>query len=369
MNLHVFQILVVVGIRCRAIVLPNKGAELLDAGWLPGCGAPPPRYANISCTEVESLQLGGGVIIAGQGGSATRAAQEVVQFTGRTFFGKVDYDTYDSCATRWGQAPYSREPVIESTGSVDYHVSSIPQEVRFLVKNATCKTLAILQKMADENAMESSGKRWALKEPWLRFLLPFYTQNLNIKFVHVTRDLRMLQDTHNDETLIGPHLKDLEEFSNLDLPPDYIGLMRVAGRNAFSKVKDSLDVNQFSVEEFEKYSMFAQVWANVEVTLHNSWKKSQPQNYFHLSEKHMTNQTINRDYAKKLAGFLGNLNPSEDTLQKMLGVYRPDEVTTERRHHWNLMQIIIEEPSNGKVREALHTFGYEISPKKPWEHV
>eukprot|EP00930_Biecheleria_cincta_P064958 TRINITY_DN50653_c0_g1_i1.p1 TRINITY_DN50653_c0_g1~~TRINITY_DN50653_c0_g1_i1.p1 ORF type:complete len:149 (+),score=16.66 TRINITY_DN50653_c0_g1_i1:220-666(+) len=101
----------------------------------------PDPYENISCTQ-ESLasikefsKNAPVLIISGQGGSDTRAAQEVVQHACTHWFGTLDPATHDSWACRFA-APGSNyaDPFVseflEHAGRVDYAVDSLPEKLQ-----------------------------------------------------------------------------------------------------------------------------------------------------------------------------------------------------------------------------------------------
>lgn len=341
----------------------------LSPPWVTGLDTPNP-YENVMCTD-ESLariqvfsQNNPFLIISGQGGSDTRAAQEVVQKACTHGFGSVDTDTHDAWACRFAAAdspaPHPlgdyTDPfvyaLLEQAATINYTLESIHPELRQSERELACRTLIILEKMG-------GGHPMAMKEPWLRVSLPFYTSMANVKFVHVTRDVRNIHYSHGEETfgnLVVQNMQDiLEDVAEIALRATPTpGTMTWGERSKWPKI-----VQESETGELQQLAIFANVWASMELTLHQQWMNAWPDKYYHVSELRMVND--GKAEAKRLAQFLGNFHPSESILTKMMATYQPEHVSKASKDHWNIMQEIVNAPSSGHVLcEALTSFGYEL---------
>jgi len=338
-------------------------AEYLQPPWVTGEELANP-YEDIQCTQ-ESLagiqefsQEKPFLIISGQGGSDTRAAQEAVQNSCTHAFGTLDTDTHDSWACRFAASPGFDDPNVEAilkhAGTVNYSIESLPAELRSSEAKLACQTCAILKEMVG-----SSANPMAMKEPWLRISLPFYSSIANIKFVHVTRDVRNIHYSHGEE-LFGKYvlnnmdviLKDVDEIALRGVSPTP-GTMTWG---KFSKWPKQLQ--QSKTGELQQLAVFANTWATMELTLHDKWMSAWPDKYYHLSEHRIL--TESRTEATRLAHFLGNMHPDEATLTSMMSVYLPEQPTKAHKDHWDVMQAIVAAPSSSIVRAALAKLGYAL---------
>jgi hypothetical protein len=171
-----------------------------------------------------------------------------------------------------------------------------------------------------------------MKEPGLRVMLPFYTSVVNFKFVHVTRDVRHIHNTHDSENM-HKYIVDPSHAADFD------SALR-AGRK--------LNLDARSLE-------FAQVWAWMELSLHLAWKRDRSSYYFHLSE---TSMATNMTRVLELAAFLGAPSLDLETALSIQRIYK--RVNASHDAHWDTMQQIVALPGNELVRRALHTFGYTV---------
>lgn len=298
----------------------------------------------------EEQKAAPGLIITGQGGSATRAAQEMANLIGTHAFGSVDEQTGDSFASRWEDAFAGYLEILSYTGSADYEAKSLPRSLRVSVEERTCATLLHLKEMVGEK----HKMPLALKEPRLRFFLPFYSA-LNMKLVHVTRDVRRIRDLHNDP-ILATFVLDLETLNNKELVALAEQIAHRARHNG-GRLEPVDAIWLGSASNVLKAAHFAHAWATIELQVHDQWMREWPENYFHLSELSMANETTKRAKATALARFLGRPDPDKKTLTRMMNVYRKE---ADGGWHWDMMQEIVTAPSSGIVRTALTTFGYQV---------
>lgn len=321
-----------------------------------------------------------GVIISGQGGSATRAAQEIVELVGTHDFGHLDPGTKDSWAVR---LPFqrlfkrslldARAEIIKSTGKVEYNVTDIDIPLHKKMSEGVCKTLTILN---DMRAKEPSQLPWALKEPFLRFMLPFFAESIGDKgflFVHVTRDIRNIHKVHGDEELYSD-MNDMDDltntFVNTATHPEAVMLLKSPSPSAMlfdstsliRAMNNSIALYEqygaamgYSMENIKQYLKFAFVWGHIELSLHHAWMNRRPDRYFHLSELKMASDGPTT--ARRLAAFLGSTTLAASRLAAMQAIYRPKEA---RDIHWILMQGIVKLDGMQVTREALEAFGYAL---------
>lgn len=355
--------------------------------------------------QAESVRAPG-VIVSGQGGSATRAGQLVVQRAGTHDFGSVSNLTGDSFASRWSgllihMDEDSTKPlprlVAQSTGRSVYDPNDLDEMSHILIADAVCRTLLMASTTRDPNAPRRLP--WAIKEPWVRLLLPFFDEALGqdgYKLVHVTRDVRTIHQTHGDEEMASDvglgtrllhHMVDkvshlvakrgtgaLSSLLELDELDD-------VQRTALSAVDPSrLQAALLKVDELHEHHgshqrvsrkdiqqrvMFAFMWGAIELPLKQSWQQERPQRYFHLSEKLMSpsHPKTARFTARRLARFLGVRRPSAAMLNSMTNVYRP--MKPNREGDWELMQAIVGLRGMEQTRRALASFGYSDVPPEP----
>lgn len=329
-------------------------------------------YEDLQCNKAELATIRieskkqKGLIASGQGGSATRVTQQISEIVGTYNWGDVDDVTKDSWSVRWGGAFLRHTEVFKNTGRVDYDpATALPAKLLVEVEDSICKTLMIADRMAHR---EENYKPWALKEPWLRTLLPMFMEVVDFKFIHVTRDIRCVSKTYHEEKAYD----DVKLFAERDLFVKYadeqlanhaIELARTdssASQKLLSpakltNLKQALKSGTWTPQE-EKWIKFTHVWAAVEHRLHTWWTTERPDDYFHMAE-HTVPAPDNMDKAQKFAAFLGEPNPSKSTMDKMSNVYTPSNCNQD---HWNFMQRIITSPMQKEVKDTMQMLGYYI---------
>merc|ERR1719335_1363812 len=98
-----------------------------------------------------------------------------------------------------------RSQVLRAGHGLDYKPSQLPSELYYQVADQVCRSLMIADDMAKKEAMHNKmrantkPKPWALKDPYLRIFMPFFSEIVNYKFLHVTRDPRCIHETHMHE--------------------------------------------------------------------------------------------------------------------------------------------------------------------------
>mmetsp|Transcript_99154 Transcript_99154/g.212474 ORF Transcript_99154/g.212474 Transcript_99154/m.212474 type:complete len:354 (-) Transcript_99154:56-1117(-) len=319
-----------------------------------------------------------GLIISGQGGSATRAAQEVVEYAGTHAFGALDERSRDSLAWRWatsdikGKSFYDPHAILMSTGSINYTVEEVPQELRVFKENQACRTILNIEHM-----LGNSVQPWALKEPLLRYDLPFYMSMVSVKFLHVTRDVRNIHMLHYDVLYYddlfndGDNVISASDADKTNSDFDIASAYQLCRNMAFISMNLTLPCADNAIRQLtrqgdrETLTRFARVWAKTELDLYKTWTRMWPERYYHISEIKMTNESNKRTEALRLAQFLGNPQPDENTLAKMTSVYQPEHFGEHEKRHWEILQSIVVAPDSGMIREALTTFGYEVYKQTP----
>jgi len=287
-----------------------------------------------------------GLIISGQGGSATRVAERIAELPMTHDFGWVVNDTLDPTLDSWAvrksdvlQTEF-RAIGLSSTGRVDYDIDEImPSSKRLEVQDHVCDSLMRLHQQ-----IRKSNKPWALKEPWVRFLLPFFDHVIgsdNYKFAHVTLDPRYIHDSHGDESYS-------RLFDEEDTPSD---LSVALAHNS------SLVAAGFPVEHVIKWTKFAYMWGVIELQLYEWWTTKRSHQYFHISEKVMTGEGA-KDTARKFATFLGSTDPEPETLEQMIGAYNISLLKRHHKDHYKLMDEIINLPGLEGTRAAMEALGY-----------
>lgn len=328
------------------------------------------KVTNIGChrqaiDRLKSEQLG--IIVSGQGGSATRAAQAVVESVGTHDFGKTSTTSGDSWAVRWSGLVerFRNQPlprvVLVNASRVDYDVDTISPNVKTMVSDVVCKTVL----MAAASRASVPRKPWALKEPWLRFVLPFFDSLLGYKFIHVTRDVRNIRNTHGDEVIVAA-------MAHRELTKDQIHNMvrQVKNVNATNGLSTALlAVNHVHAKhggpagknkgQVRKYVKFAYAWGWMEQQIYDMFQWRKADSYMHISERHFNPNKPNRakKSARKLAKFLGLPNATKDIIGKMTKVYKPP---AKKDGHWHMMQTIVKLQGMERTRKALSTFGYKV---------
>lgn len=337
-----------------------------------------------------------GLIVSGQGGSATRAAQEVVQKVGSHDFGMLSNSSLDSLAARYSYLWSGDREVIALTRNATYDSKLLGDTDEGMIsKNKpeqVCRTFRLLDDMIRRKHENVTGKHvaegsykdlkpWAMKSPYLRMLLPFLDQTIGTHaylFVHVTRDVHHIHDMHTDDKvfdLIRDNFNAKQNFwddiktvfNNWDRPNRMdTPTVQDAGGDPFDKqVMEDLMVevasaatriyaNETEQENFVQRAKFAYVWGNIELGLMRAWKKERPGQYFHLSERQML--TDGKHTATKLANFLGVSSPSEFLIADMQNVYQPEPPD---KAHYDMMRKISSLKCMGSVRDALDAFGYD----------
>lgn len=331
-------------------------------------------YTDLKCSKTELARIRveskkeKGLIVAGQGGSGTRVAQQIAQVVGTYNWGDVDTVTKDSWAVRWGGAQVNHSQVFAAVGKVDYQpASDLSAKLLVEVEDNVCKTLMIADRMAHR---EQTYHPWALKEPNLRIMLPVFKEVVDFKFVHVTRDVRCLAKKENgasngDEIKLASERDEFVNYANQKLADHSIQMSKfdTTQGTLFNpiKLKQALAAKDWTPEE-QKWIKFAHVWAAVETKLHEWWTKERPSDYYLLAEHTIPQEDdkiLGYEKSKKLAAFLGDNSPTQSTLAKMSMVYKETAPKCDD-DHWAMMQKIIMAKENQDVKEALESLGYYI---------
>jgi len=329
-------------------------------------------YEDLKCNKEELARIRieskkqKGLIASGQGGSATRVTQQVADIVGTYNWGDVDDVTKDSWAVRWGGAFLKHAEVFSNAGRVDYDpTGTLPAKLLVEVEDQVCRTLMIADRMAHR---EPTVRPWAVKEPWLRHMLPMFMEVVDFKFIHVTRDIRCISKTYHEEK----EYDELKLFAERDLFVKYadkqlgnhaIELARTGSSTSqglftpakLMKLKQALESRTWTSVE-EKWVKFSHVWAAVEHRLHTWWTKERPDDYYHIAE-HTVPEPTNLDKAKKFATFLGEPNPSQTTMERMSTIWGGQNCNEE---HWSMMHKVITDPLQAEVKATMEMLGYYI---------
>lgn len=322
-----------------------------------------------------------GLIVAGQGGSATRAADHVVKMVGTYDFGRMVNTSGDSLASRWsgvlgllhkdGLLP---RVIAATTHQSVYNITTAANLSDFLeIQTAVCRTVLMARKMR-----HNSEVPWGLKEPLLRLLLPFFDEVIGpkgYKLVHVTRDVRKIRTTHGTERfafLVGLTEELLDAWVD-KLRKDGLGHKEDSSLPKPSMLEASLQGTDhiharhgvrlgYNIREVRQLIKFAYAWGMLELPLKHEWQRDRPHQYFHISEKKMDPLNENRSAAtaRNLSRFLGK-KPSPELVQRMTSVYKPQpevQQTETTRRHWEMMQDIVNLHGMKSTRQALIEFGY-----------
>lgn len=391
----------------------NESKEPLD-----GCPLEKPDtdecfyYGRMPCNKefVQNMQRRcrkrPGLIVTGQGGSATRAAQVVIETLSTHDFGLLSNSSHDSLAARYSYLWSGDRDLLSLTTNNTYDpfefmskpdLSSNLTEKPFQV----CRTLRLLDDMIRRKELArrpemqvvlnqadhfEKMKPWALKSPYLRMLLPFFDALVGpagYLLIHVTRDVHHIHELHGDENTFDLIYKHVAPKKAADFSFDYgakkikRGKLALSGESesAFSKVAMTqvlVEVHKAAKElygdeenEFEKgevkaekekfvmHAKFAYVWGHTELGLKRAWMAGRPDQYFHLSERRFLEHGLSS--ARDLAKFLGVEKPGPSVIRKMLSIYQPEAPDTE---HFAMMRKITALKSMSIVREALLDFGY-----------
>lgn len=325
-------------------------------------------YENLKCSKPELARIRieskqeKGLILSGQGGSCTRVAQKIAEIVGTYNWGDVDDVTKDSWAVRWGGSFLKHNDVFKAAGSVDYEpASALPAKLLVDVEDQVCKTLMIADRMAHR---EQTYHPWALKEPALRLMLPVFSEVVNFKFLHVTRDIRCIASKRNasdDSDMKLAADRDLfEKYADAKLTDESINLAKTEHSTSMLDVaglKKALKAQPWTAEE-QKWVKFAHVWSAVEKKLHTTWTEKRPDDYYMLSEYNFPSEDDTKfEKAKKLAEFLGDKEASKSTLQKMNRVWKQPECDDA---HWQMMQKILTADENKEIKATMEMLGYYI---------
>jgi hypothetical protein len=297
---------------------------------------------------------GPGLIITGQGDSATRVASALVTMIGTHRFGQIRSTSKDSCFLRGCAVGLIAHDVVTTEGRFPYNFSLPGSFLQQGGLNSTAKMALETQSQAymrvcaalrlhsecgrDDGVPDNSP--WALKEPLLRYMLPVVEQMLGrrgFKLVHMTRDVREITRLYEEDKMAE-------------------ALAETRGRTA-EVVRGTEHVwrarwNKTSVETVIRFQL---VWAHVESAVRRRWQGSWPEGYFHLSElKLLQNGTST---VRALAEFLGLSSPSPKLIARMADVYHrnpPHEGRFSRSLRYEVAGL---EPM-GAVRATLLEFGY-----------
>lgn len=319
-------------------------------------------YDSIGCNELALHILKGdaaeqpGLIITGQGGSGTRVFQDMVARAGTHYFGIIDPDTKDSMAARWSGVLDHHAEVIQTLGTPNFELSSVEPGLETMLSKDVCKSLLILNDMQEHDRNRPWIQRpWALKEPWLRLMLPFYDEAVGkdgYKVLHVTRDVRNIHSTHGDETLFDPlnSIAELAVVESKQLKAALVGIDQVyASRGARLNL---------SLEQVRILGEFVFTWGTIELSLKKQWESERAARYFHISGKDMETPELAFATAARLANFLGIDKPKEETVKQMAAAYQQQSYSAE---HWLLMNDIVNLDGMRVARDALRAFNNGVS--------
>jgi hypothetical protein len=301
-----------------------------------------------SCPNVN---LPDGLVMTGQGGSGTRAAQEMVAMLGTYEFGRIDNETHDSLAVRDGFGFDTRNDIMREMGSVAYDARDLPWPLYSRTRENICKSLEILD--SDRKASGNEGVPWAVKEPWLRVVLPVLEEAAEFKLVHVTRDVRHIHDTHGDEDWTD-YIDEIASYADVLSNQSSSGFNRSSLQKSLESARRvaSSGVDELATTRWVK---FAHVWAFMELSIHYSWKARKPLKYLHISPAQIADDPYK---AHQLVQFLGKTDPDEKLIDSIMSVYDPS-IGSQHDKHYSELDRITKMEGGEQIREALLAFGYE----------
>jgi len=237
----------------------------------------------------------------------------------------------------------------EMAGTLNYEMEDVePKIVRDTIFDRACDVMEV---MAD--SLTETTKPWALKEPLLRFMLPAFDRVIgegNYKLLHVVRDVRHIHDNHHDWKRAGVFMTPKHT--------DGVGGLKHALEEAFDKsgpIQRGFPKEKRS--DIERWVEFAYVWAHVELELHEIWTTRRPSRYMLIRDLDLGVLDSPTGKGRALGSFLGNTDPSMQTLFSIGKMYDAKQASP-MDSHFELMDAIIRLPSMRLVRRAMKVFGY-----------
>lgn len=212
------------------------------------------------------------LLVGGQGGSGTRGIGLLLESSPACHFVQSDRNTRDSVALRRSHLEATSSTVFLLARSHEVTFADLQPSVAQELRRNFCKFEALLAPELASFAVAGPQLRvLAIKEPKLMYLLPLFRERVeNLRFLHVTRDVRTISKYHEEGE---------PSFINRLYGP--AGMAKI--RAQLAALLGSEDALSRLPERRLRRLVFIKTWADTQRSLLR-WAKAHlgPESYYHL---------------------------------------------------------------------------------------